>query len=171
MYSTWEGARAAYIELPGCHLRRFIRGVVVYHAPFSNSRPIPFVFAPQIMQYLSAFIAASALLVITPVVAFISVQWTSTSKVPNDVPWVDLRGKWFLPKLRATIRSVVVGKKAIEEGYEKACVLSDPVALPTLTMSSTPSMASPLSYPVCIGRTWFSHLQTLTGSSASPNTP
>lgn len=81
------------------------------------------------MYYLYAAAGIAFTTIATPIVALISLQLIRIRSVPSGLPWVGLKNKRFLPKLRANLREVVAGREPLNEGYEKyskhgkACVL------------------------------------------------
>ncbi|KAI6884958.1 hypothetical protein KC360_g7832 [Hortaea werneckii] len=74
---------------------------------------------------IAAYIVASALTLIV-------VQLDRISKLPPDLPWVDLRGKRWFPKLRANFHQIVTGRQPISEGWEKYGKHGKPFVLPGL---------------------------------------
>ncbi|USW59314.1 Putative cytochrome P450 [Septoria linicola] len=77
------------------------------------------------------------LLVLLSFVFFLLVVMTILATVrisqsPKDIPWAGLPNSRILPKLRASMRGMMVGRKAINEGYEKFSKRDKPFILPGL---------------------------------------
>lgn len=71
------------------------------------------------MNYLWTSICILITTVSTPIVSLIALQWIRTKQVPESLPWIGLEDKRFFPKLRAGFREVTVGRKLMNEGYER----------------------------------------------------
>lgn len=71
------------------------------------------------MHYIYAAAAVCVAGIVIPVLLVIVLQYVRICNVPDDIPWVGLRGKRWFPKLRATFNQFTAGKRAIEEGWEK----------------------------------------------------
>lgn len=71
------------------------------------------------MQFIYAGVATLVTTITMPVIALIALQYVRISKVPQSIPWVDLRGKRWFPKLRANFHMFAVGREALEEGWHK----------------------------------------------------
>ncbi|KAK5126384.1 hypothetical protein LTR85_010620 [Meristemomyces frigidus] len=82
------------------------------------------------MQYLYAAAALFVSSIAAPVVVLIALQYVQISKVPDGIPWVDLRGKRWFPKLRANMHQFAIGRAALEEGWEKYGKHDKPFVLP-----------------------------------------
>ncbi|KAI7220963.1 hypothetical protein KC333_g2045 [Hortaea werneckii] len=54
------------------------------------------------------------------------------SKIPPNLPWVDLRGKRWFPKIKANFHQIVTGREPISEGWEKYGRHGKPFVLPGL---------------------------------------
>ncbi|OTA37315.1 hypothetical protein BTJ68_03046 [Hortaea werneckii EXF-2000] len=80
--------------------------------------PLAMKFLPTLQQLYAAI-----LLIAAPIVAsaltLIVLQLDRISKLPPDLPWVDLRGERWFPKLRANFHQIVTGRQPISEGWEK----------------------------------------------------
>ncbi|KAK4549050.1 hypothetical protein LTR36_007506 [Oleoguttula mirabilis] len=82
------------------------------------------------MQYIYAAAAILVSSIVAPVVTLIALQYVQISKVPCEIPWVDLRGKRWFPKLRANMHQFSIGRAALEEGWVKYGKHNKPFVLP-----------------------------------------
>ncbi|RMZ35703.1 hypothetical protein D0859_00179 [Hortaea werneckii] len=118
--------------------------------------PLAMKFLPTLQQLYAAI-----LLIAAPIVAsaltLIVLQLDRISKLPPDLPWVDLRGERWFPKLRANFHQIVTGRQPISEGWEKK-------------RCGTPNMANPSSSQDSTGRRSYFQHPTMPGSPANPNT-
>lgn len=75
-------------------------------------------FLPTLQQIYAAIllIAASS---VTTALSLIFLQLQRDSKIPPNLPWVDLRGKRWFPKIRANFHQIVTGRQPISEGWKK----------------------------------------------------
>ncbi|KAI6845219.1 hypothetical protein KC332_g8263 [Hortaea werneckii] len=116
-------------------------------------------FLPTLQQLYAAI-----LLIAAPIVAsaltLIVLQLDRISKLPPDLPWVDLRGERWFPKLRANFHQIVTGRQPISEGWEKR----------SEKRCGTPNMANPSSSQDSTGRRSYFQHPTMPGSPANPNT-
>jgi len=71
------------------------------------------------MQYLYAAGAIAIWCLSSSVVTVLVLQYARISLVPKEIPWVDLRGKRWLPKFRATFHQLATHREPIDEGWEK----------------------------------------------------
>ncbi|KAI6816590.1 hypothetical protein KC342_g15398 [Hortaea werneckii] len=88
-------------------------------------------FLPTLQQIYAAIllIAASS---VTTALTLIFLQLQRNSKIPPNLPWVDLRGKRWFPKIRANFHQIVTGRQPISEGWEKYGKYGKPFVLPGL---------------------------------------
>ncbi|KAK4497556.1 hypothetical protein PRZ48_012007 [Zasmidium cellare] len=63
---------------------------------------------------------------------FVFLQLVRISKAPKDIPWVGLKNRKFLPKLRACLSELWVGQEMLDEGYEKYGKQNLPFILPSM---------------------------------------
>ncbi|RMZ17266.1 hypothetical protein D0860_00569 [Hortaea werneckii] len=81
-------------------------------------------FLPTLQHFYAAIILSTAFVVLTALTLVI-LQLHRNSKIPPKLPWVDLRGKKWSPKLRANFHQIVTGRQPISEGWEKARTQED----------------------------------------------
>lgn len=104
-------------------------------------------------------------------VVLLTLQIIRISKAPSHIPWVGLRNRRILPKLRACLSELTAGQSMINEGYEKVSRRPFKYIHTVLThdsRASMASMASPSSSPAYSGTPSFSHPPTLPGSLNNP---
>ncbi|GAB1737244.1 hypothetical protein NU219Hw_g1174t1 [Hortaea werneckii] len=88
-------------------------------------------FLPTLQQIYAATLLIAASSVISAL-ALICLQLQRNSKIPPNLPWVDLRGKTWFPKVRANFHQIVTGREPISEGWEKYGMYGKPFVLPGL---------------------------------------
>ncbi|GAB1726480.1 hypothetical protein NU195Hw_g6685t1 [Hortaea werneckii] len=86
---------------------------------------------PTLQQVYAALFLITILIVITTL-ALIILQLGRNSRIPPNLPWVDLRGKNWFPKLRANFHQIVTGRQPISEGWEEYGQHGKPFVLPGL---------------------------------------
>ncbi|KAI7716663.1 hypothetical protein KC353_g5224 [Hortaea werneckii] len=88
-------------------------------------------FLPTLQQTCAAILLLAASSVSTAL-TLIFLQLQRNSKVPLNLPWVDLRGKRWFPKIRANFHQIVTGREPISEGWTKYGKHGKPFVLPGL---------------------------------------
>ncbi|RMY55728.1 hypothetical protein D0864_13750 [Hortaea werneckii] len=83
-------------------------------------------------QQVYAALFLITILIVIATLALIILQLERISKIPPNLPWVDLRGKKWFPKLRANFHQLVTGRQPISEGWEKYGKDGKPFVLPGL---------------------------------------
>ncbi|KAI7353772.1 hypothetical protein KC320_g3826 [Hortaea werneckii] len=89
------------------------------------------IFLPTLQQLYAAILLITAFIV-TTALTLVILQLQRNSKIPPTLPWVDLRGKRWFPKLRANFYQIVTGRQPISEGWEKYGRHGRPFVLPGL---------------------------------------
>ncbi|KAI7283122.1 hypothetical protein KC345_g3130 [Hortaea werneckii] len=88
-------------------------------------------FLPTLQHFYAAIILFTVFVVLAALTLLI-VQLQRNSKVPPNLPWVDLRGKKWFPRVRANVHQIVTGRQPISEGWEKYGKHGKPFVLPGL---------------------------------------
>lgn len=94
--------------------------------------PLAMNLLPTLQQVYAALFLITILIVITTL-ALIILQLGRNSRIPPNLPWVDLRGKNWFPKLRANFHQIVTGRQPISEGWEEVNTQQDILYSPSMS--------------------------------------